>query len=101
MSFLPTSRPSATATVSRPSAALAALAVAFMLAACDRKPSEPPKPAMEPSTAASSPATVAARPDGDIAALYKAVARRVAVKIAEQSKDYSSKFPTISISKTT
>jgi len=45
--------------------------------------------------------SVAAAPDGEIAALYKAVARRVAVKIAERSKDYSSKFPTISISKTT
>jgi ATP-binding protein involved in chromosome partitioning len=29
------------------------------------------------------------------------VARRVAVKIATAAKDYSAKFPTISISKTT
>ena len=45
--------------------------------------------------------SVVADPDGEIAALYKAVARRVAVKLAERAKDYSSKFPTISISKTT
>jgi ATP-binding protein involved in chromosome partitioning len=45
--------------------------------------------------------TVIAEPDGDLAALYKAVARQVAVKIAQKSKDFSSKFPTITISKTT
>jgi ATP-binding protein involved in chromosome partitioning len=45
--------------------------------------------------------TVAADPDGDIAAIYKAVARQVAIKIAEKSKDFSTKFPTITVSKTT
>ena len=45
--------------------------------------------------------TVAAEPDGEIAALYKTVARRVAVKIADKAKDYSSKFPTITVSKGT
>ena len=45
--------------------------------------------------------TVVADPDGEVAALYKAVARQVAVKIAAQAKDFSSKFPTISVSKTT
>jgi ATP-binding protein involved in chromosome partitioning len=45
--------------------------------------------------------TVAAEPEGEIAALYKVVARQVAVKIAEQGKDYSSKFPTIKVSKDT
>jgi ATP-binding protein involved in chromosome partitioning len=45
--------------------------------------------------------TVVADPDGEHAAIYKAVARRVAVKIATAAKDYSAKFPTISISKTT
>jgi ATP-binding protein involved in chromosome partitioning len=45
--------------------------------------------------------TVAADPDGEIAAIYKAVARQVALKIAAQSKDYSAKFPTITISKNT
>ncbi|MFN3304344.1 MAG: iron-sulfur cluster carrier protein ApbC [Roseateles sp.] len=43
--------------------------------------------------------TVVAEPDGDVAMLYKALARKVAAKIAAQAKDYSSKFPTISISK--
>ena len=45
--------------------------------------------------------TVVAAPDSEIAALYKSLARQVAVKIAKQAKDYSSKFPTISISKGT
>ena len=45
--------------------------------------------------------TVAAHPDGEIAGLYKAVARTVAIKIAQKAKDYSSKFPTITVSKGT
>ena len=45
--------------------------------------------------------TVVADPDGEVANLYKTVARTVAVKIAQQAKDFSSKFPTISISKNT
>ena len=45
--------------------------------------------------------TVVADPDGDVAKIYKKVARDVAVKIAQQAKDFSSKFPTISISKNT
>ena len=45
--------------------------------------------------------TVAAEPDGDIAALYKAVARQVAVIVAGKAKDFSAKFPTINISKAT
>ncbi|UDF34808.1 UNVERIFIED_ORG: iron-sulfur cluster carrier protein ApbC [Shinella sp. XGS7] len=45
--------------------------------------------------------TVVAAPDSEIAGLYKALARKVAVKIAKQAKDYTSKFPTISISKNT
>jgi ATP-binding protein involved in chromosome partitioning len=45
--------------------------------------------------------TVASDPDGEIAALYKAVARQVAVRIAQRAKDFSSKFPTISVSKDT
>ncbi|RVT54069.1 iron-sulfur cluster carrier protein ApbC [Rubrivivax albus] len=45
--------------------------------------------------------SVVADPEGEIAGLYKAVARQVAVKIAAKAKDYSAKFPTISISKTT
>ena len=45
--------------------------------------------------------TVVADPDGEVAQIYKKVARDVAVKIAQQAKDFSSKFPTISISKNT
>ena len=45
--------------------------------------------------------SVVSDPDGEIAALYKAVARQVAVKIAQRAKDFSSKFPSISISKDT
>ena len=43
--------------------------------------------------------TVVADPDGEVTRQYKAIARQVAVKIAAQSKDFSSKFPTITISK--
>ncbi len=45
--------------------------------------------------------SVVHEPDGEIAGLYKAVARQVAVKIAQRAKDFSSKFPTIAISKDT
>jgi ATP-binding protein involved in chromosome partitioning len=45
--------------------------------------------------------TVVADPDGEIATLYKTVARQVAIKIATQAKDFSSKFPSIKISKET
>jgi ATP-binding protein involved in chromosome partitioning len=45
--------------------------------------------------------TVVSDADGEIANIYKAVARQVAVKIAAKAKDFSSKFPTISISKST
>jgi ATP-binding protein involved in chromosome partitioning len=45
--------------------------------------------------------TVVAEPDGEIAALYKAVARQVAVVVAGRAKDFSAKFPTINISKST
>jgi ATP-binding protein involved in chromosome partitioning len=40
-------------------------------------------------------------PHGEIAAIYKAVARQVAVSIAAKNKDFSNKFPTITISKDT
>jgi len=45
--------------------------------------------------------TVVADPDGPIAAQYKSVARQVALKIAAKAKDFSAKFPTITISKDT
>jgi ATP-binding protein involved in chromosome partitioning len=45
--------------------------------------------------------TVVADPDGEIAGIYKAVARQLAVKVAQKAKDFSAKFPTIKISKDT
>jgi len=39
--------------------------------------------------------TVVAEPDGPVAAIYKDIARKVAVKVAEQAKDMTAKFPTI------
>ena len=45
--------------------------------------------------------SVVAEPEGEVAGLYKQVARTVAAKVAQQAKDFSSKFPTISISKNT
>ena len=39
--------------------------------------------------------TVVADPDGAVAAVYKQIARKVAVKVAEKAKDMTSKFPTI------
>mgnify|MGYP006156053771 CR=1 FL=1 len=43
--------------------------------------------------------TVVAAPESEVAGLYKGIARQVAIKIAAQTKDFSSKFPTITISK--
>jgi ATP-binding protein involved in chromosome partitioning len=45
--------------------------------------------------------TVVAEPDGAIAATYREVARGVAARIALKSKDFSSKFPTITVSQGT
>jgi ATP-binding protein involved in chromosome partitioning len=45
--------------------------------------------------------TVVADPDGEVAGIYKAVARKVAITVAAKSKDFSAKFPTIKISKDT
>ena len=45
--------------------------------------------------------TVVANPDGEVAQIYKQVARSVAVKIAQQAKDFSSRFPTITVSQDT
>ncbi|MDN0081763.1 iron-sulfur cluster carrier protein ApbC [Crenobacter sp. SG2305] len=41
--------------------------------------------------------SVVADPDGQVAALYKTIARRVAVKVGEKSRDFSSKLPKIVI----
>ena len=45
--------------------------------------------------------TVVADPDGRVAEIYRAIARRLAVKIAESAKDMTSKFPNIVVSKNT
>ncbi len=45
--------------------------------------------------------TVVADPQGEVAGIYKAVARRVAIMVAAKAKDFSSKFPTITVSKDT
>jgi ATP-binding protein involved in chromosome partitioning len=44
--------------------------------------------------------TVVSDPEGSAAQMYKAIARKVAIKIAEKSKDFSSKFPSITVSNT-
>ena len=41
--------------------------------------------------------TVVADPDGPVATIYKDIARKVAVKVAEKAKDMTSKFPSIVI----
>ncbi len=45
--------------------------------------------------------TVVSDPDSEVAGLYKGVARQVALAIANKNKDFSSKFPNISVSKET
>ena len=45
--------------------------------------------------------TVVSDPDSEVAGIYKALARKVAVSIAAKNKDFSSKFPSIKISKDT
>ncbi len=39
--------------------------------------------------------TVVAEPDGPVAAIYKEIARKIAVKVAEKAKDMTNKFPNI------
>jgi len=45
--------------------------------------------------------TVVADPDGPVAEIYRAIGRRLAIKIAESAKDMTSKFPNIVVSKST
>ncbi len=45
--------------------------------------------------------TVVSDPEGPVSAIYKAIARQVAVGIAAKAKDFSAKFPTITVSKDT
>ena len=44
--------------------------------------------------------TVAADPDGRIAEIYRSIARKVAIHIAERARDMTSKFPTIVVQNT-
>jgi ATP-binding protein involved in chromosome partitioning len=44
--------------------------------------------------------TVEADPEGAATQIYKAIARRIAVKVAEKAKDHSSKFPSIKVMNT-
>jgi ATP-binding protein involved in chromosome partitioning len=45
--------------------------------------------------------TVVADPEGSASVIYREIARKVAVKIAAKAKDFSAKFPTITVSKNT
>jgi ATP-binding protein involved in chromosome partitioning len=45
--------------------------------------------------------TVVADPDSEASKIYRSVARQVAIKIATKAKDFSSKFPSITVSKNT
>ena len=44
--------------------------------------------------------TVVADPDGRVAAIYREIARKIAIKIADSAKDMSSKFPSIVVQNT-
>jgi ATP-binding protein involved in chromosome partitioning len=44
--------------------------------------------------------TVVADPDGAISGIYKGIARKIAIQVAEMSKDMSSKFPSIVVQNT-
>ncbi len=44
--------------------------------------------------------TVVADPDGRVAEIYRQIARRVAVKIAEKQQDHSAAFPKIVVQNT-
>jgi ATP-binding protein involved in chromosome partitioning len=45
--------------------------------------------------------TVVADPDSEAANIYRSVARQVAISIAAKAKDFTAKFPTITVSKNT
>jgi ATP-binding protein involved in chromosome partitioning len=44
--------------------------------------------------------TVVADPDGKVAEIYRDIARKVAISVAEKAADFSSKFPTIKVENT-
>jgi len=52
------------------------------------------------SQADSGKPTVVSEPDGPIAEIYRKIARRCAVKIAESQRDMTSKFPNIVVQNT-
>ena len=52
------------------------------------------------SQADSGKPTVVSDPDGELAAIYRRIARRAAVKIAESQRDMTSKFPNIVVQNT-
>ena len=52
------------------------------------------------SQADSGKPTVVSDPDGELAAIYRSIARRCAVKIAESQRDMTSKFPNIVVQNT-
>ena len=52
------------------------------------------------SQADSGKPTVVSEPDGELAAVYRKIARRAAVKIAESQRDMTSKFPNIVVQNT-
>ena len=45
--------------------------------------------------------SVVADPDGQAATMYKSIARQLAIRIADKAKDFSSRFPSITISRDT
>jgi ATP-binding protein involved in chromosome partitioning len=45
--------------------------------------------------------TVVSDPDSEAAKIYRGIARQVAIRIAAKAKDFSAKFPTITVSKNT
>ena len=45
--------------------------------------------------------TVVAEPQGELAAIYGQIARKVAIAVAEKARDFSAKMPTITVSKNT
>jgi ATP-binding protein involved in chromosome partitioning len=44
--------------------------------------------------------TVVAEPDSPIAELYRGIARKVAIKVADKARDMTSKFPSIVVQNT-
>ena len=44
--------------------------------------------------------TVVADPDGPIAAIYREMARKVAIKVADKARDMTNKFPSIVVQNT-